>query len=125
MVVFGLFFRFGLLFAFAAFCYLLSFAETSFTFFGLGLHASTTLICIRSSRSLLRQVDPDRRLVDFPSGLMLALFWLFFSSLFFNIVFTSFFFDFGGFWKPKWLPKSIFGEVFGMLFGHPHFGAIF
>ena len=50
------FFRFGLLFAFAAFRCLLSFAGTSFTFSGLGLHASTTLICIRSSRSLLRQV---------------------------------------------------------------------
>ena len=51
-------------FCFCCFLSLPSFAETSFRFSDSRLHASTTLTCVRSSRSLLRQVHPDGRLVD-------------------------------------------------------------
>ena len=108
-----------LLFAFAPFARLFLLALASPCILLLSLACKS----FHSSNTFSR--FPFLAKTGFSSGVLLALFWLFFSSLFFNIVFTSFFFDFGGFGRPKWLPKSIFGEVFGMLFGHPHLGAIF
>ena len=59
--------------------------------------------------------------MDFPSGLMLALFWPFFSCPYFNIVFRGFFFDFGEVLEAKMAPKIDFWSVFWDVFLEPSF----
>ena len=70
----------------------------------LALHASTTLICIRASRSLLRQVF----LVG-PGGVFFRVFFLHRLLMVFSWILE-------GFWRPKLLPKPVFGVFFAMLF---------
>ena len=77
------------------------------------LHASTTLICLRASRSLLRQVFFRG------SGRV------FFRSCFRLRFLTSFRSILEGFCKRKSTPKSSFGMSFWMSFLMLHFSSIF
>ena len=61
----------------------------------------------------------------FPSRLLLALFWPFFSCLFFNIVLRGFFFDFGRVLEAKMRPKIDFWRGFWDAFWAPSFWSDF
>ena len=95
-------FRYFLLFLFIFDCFVIVWAV--FKSSALALHASTALICLRASRSLLRQVF----LVG-PGGVFFRVFFLHRLLMVFSWILE-------GFWRPKLLPKPVFGVFFAMLF---------